>query len=341
MADLGLLTFGTERSGTHQEEQMTQIDLQKLYQSANYSAGMSAQNAKQLAELSGRMQNQDGYLKALQEQSAQLVNLIGRMKIGTSGNSDVNIQRIENIPGRRVPYDLLVDINIPANATGAIQGTVTISQDGPFVAVSRMATCLSTMQYSVLDANNSPVAFNGRSFGRYRPIHSAWDLNDGRPHVDVHMVSAAPGTGAPSFTSPSNTSSFRSMQGDFRIGVVNQGSGWPRQNLEVPSTFWSRSINEPFELAALDFFERSEVIQFTILPQHVNNPPFGNISGGNPLNPLWPQIGSQFDAVEGINDQARSGYTGTTDPVTRLPNMIMTIGFHGYRIVQQPGVMGQ
>jgi hypothetical protein len=106
----------------------------------------------------------------------------------------------------------------------------------------------------------------------------------------------------------------------------------------VPSTWWTKSINEPWELAALDFFERGEVLTLDILPMHPNNPAYGNINGGNPLNALWPFLGSQWDAVEGINDAARAAHTASTDPVTRNPAAILTIGWHGYRIVQAPGV---
>lgn len=319
---------------------MANIDLNALMRSVDAAIGIAKQaqqEARQAVQGNANAQQLLGYAKALQGESEQMRSLIARMQVsGQCG--DPKIQRIENIPGRRVPFDLLVDIPIPANQQGTIQGSFTISQEGPFVAVARMATLLSAYQYSVVDDTGAVSSFNGRSFGRYRPIHSAWDLNDGRPHVDVYMASAAPGTGAPSITSPSNTSPFRSMEGDFRVLCRNAGSSFPRSNIEVPSPFWTKSINEPWELGALDFMERGEVYTFEILPLHPNNPAYGNINGFSSLNANWPYLGSQYDAVEGVSDAARAGYTGTVDPVTRNPAAILTIGFHGYRIVQAPGV---
>lgn len=320
---------------------MSQVDLSQLVQSTNYAVSQAKAAyavAAQMKEAHAADRNQLlGALQASQQNASQLLDAITRLNVSSSCGNPL-IQRIENIPGRRVPFDLIVDIAIPANQSGSVQGTITISQEGPFVAVSRMATLISALTYQVIDDNGVAASFNGRSFGRYRPIHSAWDLNDGQPHVDVGQIVAFPGTGAPSITAPSNTASFRSMEGDFRILMKNAGSSFPRSNLEVPSTWWTKSINEPWELGALDFFERGEVLTLDILPMHPNNPNFGNVSANNPLNPLWPFLGSQFDAVEGINDAARAAYTGTFDPVTRNPAAIMTIGWHGYRIVQAPGV---
>jgi len=50
------------------------------------------------------------------------------------------VVRIEDIPGRRVPFVLLMDIPIGNNTTSIREQSVTISQEGPFVAVKRMAT---------------------------------------------------------------------------------------------------------------------------------------------------------------------------------------------------------
>lgn len=308
------------------------------------SAGMAVRDSREALRLAQQIIKEYGAdrasviaaASATEKNASMLLDAITRLNVSSSCGAP-SVQRIENIPGRRIPFDLIVDIPIPASSTAVSQGTITISQEGPFVAVSRMATLVSAYSYQVLDDNNQPMTFNGRSFGRYRPIHSAWDLNDGQPHIDTYQVMAAPGTGAPSFTSPSNTASFRSMEADFRVLLKNAGSGFPRSNLEVPSTWWTKSINEPWELGALDLFERGEVLTFDILPLHPNNPAYGNIAGSNPVNPLWPFVATQFDAVEGINDAARAGYDGV-DPVTRNPAAILTIGFHGYRIIQAPGV---
>jgi hypothetical protein len=273
-------------------------------------------------------------------QNAQdLQQALGRIQMQRN-TGDPGIQRVENIPGRRIPFDLLVDIPIGANVTSVQQGTISISQEGPFVAVSRYATFLSTYQFQFRDPANpgSVATFLGRSFGRYRPVHSVWDLNDGQPHTQVVLAAppAFPGTGAPHVISPANASPFRSMEADFRIRFTDAGSSFPRSNIEVPSTFWTQDLSDPFNLGALDVFERGEVLQFQVLPLHPNNPAFGNISGFGLPNPAFPFADSQYDAHEGISDPNNLA-ADTTDPITRVPSGILSIGFHGYRIVQPAG----
>jgi hypothetical protein len=199
-----------------------------------------------------------------------------------------------------------------------------------------MATFLSTYQFQVQQPDDSTIArFNGRSFGRYRPIHSVYDVNDGQPFSNVTYAQAFPGTGAPHIASPSNASPWRSMEMDFRVLVTEQGSAMPRSNLPEPSAFWMEAMNTPWKYGALDFFERNEVIQISVQPMHQANPGFGNISGfGVPAD--FPFVNSQWDAVEGINDQAQV-ITPGTDPVTRVAAGVLTIGFWGYRIWQPPG----
>ena len=104
----------------------------------------------------------------------------------------------------------------------------------------------------------------------------------------------------------------------------------------MPSSFWTSQINSRFALAALDVFERGEVLTFNVLPLHINNPSYGNVQGGAGTNPAFPFLASGWDYIEGINDQADAA-AGSTDPITRLPNGILTIGFHGYRIIQPAG----
>lgn len=206
------------------------------------------------------------------------------------------------------------------------------------VCTCRYATFLSAFAFEVRDPEDPGVVdnFNGRSFGRYRPIHSAWDLNDGQPYSEVVQAAAFPGTGAPHVASPSNASPFRTMEPDFRIRFENAGSSFPRSNIEVPSSFWTTEINSPFMLGALDVFERGEVLTFKVLPLHPNNPAFSNILGFGAPNPAFPFVDSGWDAVEGVSDPNVVA-AAAVDPVTRVQDGILTIGFHGYRIVQPAG----
>ncbi|NLZ41371.1 MAG: hypothetical protein GX886_08990, partial [Comamonadaceae bacterium] len=182
--------------------------------------------------------------------------------------------------------------------------------------------------------------FQGRSFGRFRPIHSVNDWADAAAGVFNPITGLAfPGTGAAIYASPSNHSSFRTMEWDGVIEFFNQGAAYPRSNIQVPSAFWVSENNAAFQLGALDFFERGETMQWRVTPTHVNNPQAGNASayGAAPPNP-FPFLGSQYDVHEGIVDPLIVGADANTqDPVNRLPDGILTIGFHGYRIIQPPG----
>jgi hypothetical protein len=303
----------------------------------------AAQNARVAFERAARAEQQG---QALYAQASQLAGeleamkrVVANLEVSRSG-APASIQRVENIPGRRIPFDALVDIAIGDSVQSVQQGSITISQEGPFVGVSRVMALLSTFEFQYRDpVSGAASAFQGRSYGRYRPAHSAWDLNDSMVSPQVSQAVGFPGTGAPHVTSPGTASSFRSMEGDFRIIVENAGSSFPRSNQEVPSAFWSRAINEPFELGALDVFERGEVIVFKVLPLHPNNPSYGNLSAFGAPNASFPFVTAGFDAVEGVNDQ-NDANASTTDPVTRLANAIVTIGYHGYRIIQQPGLPG-
>jgi hypothetical protein len=94
--------------------------------------------------------------------------------------------------------------------------------------------------------------------------------------------------------------------------------------------------NDPFPLAALDFFERGETLQWLVKPTHPNNPFYGNVSSFG-TGGTFPFLDSQYDVHEGILDQ--EDLAATTDPVTRLPDGLLIIGFHGFRIIQPPGTV--
>ncbi len=313
---------------------MTQnYNLDQIAKSAQYAAA-TARQALEYAQNSDAATKRS--LAALLQNSNQLNQTLSQLAMQRTGGNP-SLQYVENIPGRRVPFDLLVNIAIDGTLTSVTQGSITISQDGPFVAVSRFAAFISqySFQYTNPDTSTSAI-FSGRSFGRQRPIHSAWDLNDGQPHSEVLQTVAFPGAGQPHIVSPSNSASFRSMQPDFRIFMENAGFAFPRSNLEVPSSFYTKQINSPFALAALDVFERGETMTFKVQPLHPTNPSYGNVDAFTGPGSAWPFLASQFDAVEGISDPVLDDVE--TDPVTRLANGILVIGFHGYRIIQPPGV---
>ena len=255
--------------------------------------------------------------------------------------------RIEDIPGRRVPFVLIMDIPIQSDTMSVREQSVTIPQEGPFVAVRRMATFQSGYQFEVTDPQTGATArFSGRSFGRYRPIHSAWDLNDAMSDGIVTTSNPMAVGATPSVTSiVSSKSGYRSMEFDGRITFVNGGSSYPRQNIPVPSSMWTPQINAPQDLGALDFFERGEILTVQVQPNHVNNPPFGNVQGVSGAGgAAYPFLGGQYDPHEGIG--TLNGFTVTTgpvvtpltqDPIVRMPDGLLTIGWEGYRIIQPVG----
>ncbi len=289
---------------------------------------------------------------------------------GSGKDGGGGIRRIEDIPGRRVPFTLTVDINIGHDTTSTQQQSVTISQDGPFVAVRRIATFMSQYQFEVRQGT-TVAKFAGRSYGRYRPIHSAGDLLDAQSNAPfdasammVQGLTQLPGplvapltgevlTAMPGF--PSSMSNFRTMEFDGRIQIINAGSSYPRQKDPVPSVFWSQGVSDPYDLAALDFFERGEVLTIFVQPNHVNNPPVGNVNGDT----IWGQAGTypylagQYDQHEGIaypqggnpnvgqiqyvTNQPDYLAFGDDDTIQRLPDGILTIGWEGYRIIQPVG----
>jgi hypothetical protein len=309
------------------------IDLARMQASLGEAIRQARDANQAVANMQAQHQAIGQRMQAQQQSISDLANAVGKVQVYGGENPD--IQRIENIPGRRVPFDYLVDIPIGPNITSVQQGTITISQEGPFVAVARYATFLSQYQFERTDDTGAKTTFSGRSFGRYRPIHSAWDLNDGQIVSETTQVVPFPGTGAPHVSSPSNSSPFRSMEGDYRIQFLNAGSSYPRSNIEVPSPFWTKAINEPFDLGALDFFERGEVMTFKVLPTHANNASYGNVFGFGAPNSDYPYVESQWDSVEGISDP--NDANTEEDPIVRAPQGVLTIGFHGYRIIQPPG----
>jgi len=303
-----------------------------LQQAVRNMQGTGAGNARDLQEARSRIEQLQGALGAVSSGGGgQSTDLPCPEKI-----SEHSIRYIERIPGRRIPFDLLVDIPIGATQAATTQGTRTISQDGPFVAVMRYATFQSALQFQVTDpVTGAAATFQGRSFGRFRPVNSVGDLNDAAAGVFNPVVGMAfPGTGAPIFASPSNMSSFRSMEWDGAIEMLNQGSGYPRSNQEVPSAFYMSELNSAFQLGALDFFERGETIQWKVRPTHLNNPSAGNVAGFG-AGGLYPFLASQYDVQEGISDPINPN--ATTDPVVRLPDGILIVGMHGIKIIQPPG----
>jgi hypothetical protein len=168
-----------------------------------------------------------------------------------------------------------------------------------------------------------------------------------------------PGTGRPLYPSPLSMSAFRTMGFDGLFAVSTGGSGMRRQkgtNNGIPSHFWETVR----ELGCYDVFEPGETVKFTVSPLHPANPAFGNIqslaalnanytydlaTGQGANNPLpagnWPWITSQYDGHEGIDGETLPGdaTASATDRVVRRPDWVLTIGYHGYKIIRAPEML--
>jgi hypothetical protein len=280
-------------------------------------------------------------LQRQQNEMRQLAGIMSGVSMGggrgaadsqVSLNNDDRIMYIDQIPGRRVPFDLLVEIPIGANVNSEQQQSTTISQDGPFVAVARYAYFQSAHRFSVL-VDGRRVDFVGRTNGRFRPIHSMCDWTDAQAFQPTVGL-ANPGTGGPIVASPSNHSGFRSMEFDGYVEFLNQGSGYFRGNRPVPTAFYTSEQNTAFQLGSFDFFERGESLQWKVTPGHINNPAAGNVGGFLGAG-IFPALDSQYDVHEGVLDEFDP--QASEDPVSRIPDGILGIGFHGFRIIQPPG----
>lgn len=286
----------------------------------------------------------------------------GNTIYGTRGPRDVVIEdgviRLEDIPGRRVPFFYLVEIPIGAGDTSPVQQSFTISPTGPFVATRRMAAFLSLYSFTYTDPETGlQTSFNGRSHGRWRPISSDSDLLDGQPQAPgdpAHWNTAILDGGSVQgfLMLPNNMSGSRSMGFDGYLKIENAGSSFPRQDKPVPSAFWCHgpSGNAGVELPALDFFERGEVVTLTVQPTHPLNAAYGNVAGNmvaygtGASSTSYPFLDGQFDQHEGLaTPNAFTGVPNTiptilpADPMTRVPEGILVVALEGYRIQQPPG----
>lgn len=331
-----------------------------------------------LNQLAAYTRKRDERIEDIGRQVKALQALLPSLKVsgGTSLNGDAGgpsggvrcpwsgqIKRIEEIPGARIPYTLLAEIPIAADSlsTRLVQ-SVPISQEGPFIAVRRVATFVSNFAFQVTDPQTQVVArFSGRSNGRYRPVSSAWDLFDAmQSHSDGgafylrRLIDSgfAAGILLPSaaLALPTNASSFRTMMPDFTVRVTVESAQMARQNMEVPSSIWASGINDPTTLGALDFFSRNESITFEVQQNHGNNPSYGNVDGltifPNAAATGWPFIAGQFDAHEGIATPRCSDVSDgdqeipdllATDAIERAAEGILYVGYEGYKIVQPYG----
>lgn len=329
---------------------VAQIDpnaLQQVINQLQSMAGGAAKMARDAVSAAQQANNTVAQVGAAHQQMQRKMQewdqQIGGLKIRSSvgaGMGRPDLLMIEDVPGRRIPFDVMIPFGIPANLTTSVPGTYPISMDGPFVATSRFAIFVSSYTFQVT-IQNSNVKLVGRSFGRQRPISSVNDIMDAMTGFAEGVFTAdnwaCPSTLPPTgtITIPSNKSPFRTMEGDFYIQVRDQA--FPRQNQAVPSGVWAPGFTQSMQLSVLDYWEKGTVMQLDVEPAHVNNPPNGNVQS---LFGSYPFLESQYDSQEGIMypSGTYSCTPASSDPITRNPIGTLVCGFHGFRILHPAGV---
>lgn len=241
-------------------------------------ADLDPQTAAFLRKVSERSQRAEAQVKALmkrynkmagafEDQGIELQKLRAMLKKAAE-----RIRYIEDIPGKRVPYFMQFEIEIPGPSTPGttiagtrLSNTKQVSQDGPFVATTYLGAfemkTFSIGPYG--DANdgrpNDPAA--GAEVitpltGRFRPLASSAD-----PFAGAYIgYSLGPVTVA----GAQAVQTFRPGTIDFLFEVADEGVDRLRQNqVPIPSRYIFSEFDRPLYLATSDFFSRGSSIRFS------------------------------------------------------------------------------
>lgn len=162
---------------------------------------MTQQNPNPLGQLAAldRIVNGQGGLRAqLGQQALTIAELQGMKKtleslnlsgFGSPGGRSKNgplakmwggnaYVSIDDIPGRAIPYDVSVTINIAAGVADTQQESYYVPMDGPFIAVRRWMAFRSDYTFQTQDSEGNVGSFVGRTSGRFRPTSSHLDVMD-------------------------------------------------------------------------------------------------------------------------------------------------------------------
>lgn len=307
------------------------VNVQQALQNVSDNANAAAKMARDALAVQAQLRNVAEEQRRISTALANGAGLSGTPMQGTpSGRPDIKF--IESIPGRRIPYDLMVKIPVSSTETTPLTGQVVITQDGPFVAVSRYCVFLSAYQFAV-QTQSATATFNGRSYGRFRPISSVLDLNDAMGGFTQPVGAASPGTGLTSLVNSNQHSPFRTMEFDGLI-EVELGSDRRRQNEHVPTSLWAQGFSGTTQLPVLDYIERGDTITFKVQPTHAQNPAAGNIQS---IVGALPYLTSQYDGHEGIGYSTAVADPATPDTITRNADGILYIGYLGFKILESVG----
>jgi hypothetical protein len=293
--------------------------IQQALATANGAAAMARQ-AAQAAQAAASIKN---------EISAQIRNAVNEAMSRNVPGARADMRYVDSIPGKRVPFDMVVSQAVGADDVGPWDVPMQISADGYFVATHRYATFLSSFSFQVAGEGGDVATFAGRSSGRYRPVHSALDLMDGQGGWNPAVGAANPGTGIWQVEHVTNRSGFRTMEWDGTIEMRATDSDYRRQNNPVPSSMWASGFNALLKLSVPDVFKPATTIMFHVQSNHINNPAAGNIAA---VVGSLPYIDGQYDGHEGIGYPAAVP-AETPDTKTRRPDGILVLGYMGHMIL--------
>ena len=233
-----------------------------------------SQYLRDMEDKNTRQQTQMGSLmRAYRKMAAKFSNneLELRRLADSLAKAAKRIRYIEDIPGKRVPYFLNFEINIPGPDQPSISlagkqmiATQPISQDGPFVCT----TYLSAMLMKTYSIGRYQDDFGGRPgdppagtevitplTGRFRPVASTADPFSGA-YIGARV-------GPLTVAGAQAVQTFRPGEADFLFEIYDASVDRNRQNsIPIPSRYIFSEFDRPLYLPISDFFSQSAVIQF-------------------------------------------------------------------------------
>lgn len=235
--------------------------------------------AKFLRETAARSERAEKQVKALvkryHEVASQLEDQsIEQKKLGDAvRKAAARIRYIEDIPGKRVPFFMGFQINIPGPtspsmtiAGSRLSDVKNVSQDGPFVCTS-YASAFLMRTYSIgpfqtdddVGRPNDPPAGSEvitPLSGRFRPVASSADDFEGA-YIGARL-------GPISVAGALTARTYRPGAIDFLFEVSDAGTDRMRtNNVPIPSRYLFSEFDRPLYLPVSDFFAPNSAIQFS------------------------------------------------------------------------------
>jgi hypothetical protein len=240
---------------------------------AAYLRRMGNKQQRLEAQMEALNQRYQTLAAAAEDDKIELKRLAAALKKAAS-----RIRYIEDIPGKRVPYFLGFQINVPgqSNPTVSLTGsrlsdTKQVSMDGPFVCTTYLSAfllrCFSLGPYDGTEGavgrpNDPDVGSEVQTplSGRFRPVASSADPFSG---AYIGMGIGGIPAAAANVAAAQAVQTFRPGTIDFLFEVADEGVDRLRQNqVPIPSRYLFSEFDRPLYLPVSDFFERGSAIRF-------------------------------------------------------------------------------